>query len=247
MAKSRSPNYPNYDLRSAITMADKIFGKGGRNKVSRAIVATHLGHDSLSGPALGKIGALRAYGLLAGSGDDLRVSDDAIAALKAPQGSEARGDAVRRLAGNPTLFQLISKEYPALPSKETLEWWLVQQGFSETASGIAAESYLQTRAFVDSLGGIGNDSRDDEKDHEQDDPKKKPPSRAKNETDQRVKIMEGERELTTGLLAKGTNFRLIVSGPIGVKEIERLISKLELDKEILAEPEDKTDADETGN
>jgi hypothetical protein len=43
----------------------------------------------------------------------------------------------------------------------------------------------------------------------------------------KVKIMVGERELTTGLLSKDANFRLIVSGPVGVKEIERLIRKLE--------------------
>ena len=49
---------------------------------------------------------------------------------------------------------------------------------------------------------------------------------------------KGERELTTGLLSKEANFRLIVSGPVGVKEIERLIKKLELDKEILADQED---------
>jgi hypothetical protein len=51
--------------------------------------------------------------------------------------------------------------------------------------------------------------------------------------------MEGERELTTGLLSKDASFRLIVSGQIGVKEIERLIKKLELDKEILAEQQDE--------
>lgn len=50
--------------------------------------------------------------------------------------------------------------------------------------------------------------------------------------------MVGERELTTGLLSKEANFRLLVSGPVGVKEIERLIKKLELDKEILADQED---------
>jgi hypothetical protein len=48
--------------------------------------------------------------------------------------------------------------------------------------------------------------------------------------------MEGERELTTGLLSKQSSFRLIVSGEVGVKEIEHLIRKLELDKEILADP-----------
>ncbi|HUO22724.1 MAG TPA: hypothetical protein VMU59_09450 [Caulobacteraceae bacterium] len=47
--------------------------------------------------------------------------------------------------------------------------------------------------------------------------------------------MSGERELTTGLLSKDASFRLIVTGQIGVKEIERLIAKLEIDKEILAE------------
>ena len=44
--------------------------------------------------------------------------------------------------------------------------------------------------------------------------------------------------MTTGLLAKEASFRLIVSGKIGVKEIERLIQKLEIDKEILADMND---------
>lgn len=47
-------------------------------------------------------------------------------------------------------------------------------------------------------------------------------------------LMAGERELTTGMLAKDASFRLIVSGEIGVKEIERLIKRLELEKQILA-------------
>jgi hypothetical protein len=40
------------------------------------------------------------------------------------------------------------------------------------------------------------------------------------------------------LLAKDSSLRLIVSGTIGVKKIERLIKKLELDKEILADQDD---------
>jgi hypothetical protein len=54
--------------------------------------------------------------------------------------------------------------------------------------------------------------------------------------------MEGERELTTGLLSKDASFRLIVSGRIGVREIETLIKKLEIDKEILAEPDNDAEA-----
>jgi len=56
--------------------------------------------------------------------------------------------------------------------------------------------------------------------------------------------MAGERELTTGLLAKDASFRLIVTGNIGVKEIERLIKKLELDKEILADLDDAPSDDD---
>lgn len=53
--------------------------------------------------------------------------------------------------------------------------------------------------------------------------------------------MAGERERTTGMLAKDASFRLIVTGNVGVKEIERLIKKLELDKEILADQDDDDD------
>jgi hypothetical protein len=60
----------------------------------------------------------------------------------------------------------------------------------------------------------------------------------------KVAVMAGERELTTGLLAKDASFRLIVNGKIGVKEIERLIQKLEIDKEILA---DQSDGEEAAN
>jgi hypothetical protein len=37
--------------------------------------------------------------------------------------------------------------------------------------------------------------------------------------------------------SKDANFRLTASGPVGVREIERLIQKLQLDKEILADQE----------
>lgn len=47
--------------------------------------------------------------------------------------------------------------------------------------------------------------------------------------------MGAERELMAGLLSKDAAFRLIVSGTIGVREIDRLIRKLELEKAILAE------------
>jgi hypothetical protein len=55
----------------------------------------------------------------------------------------------------------------------------------------------------------------------------------------KVKVMLEKREMTTELLAREASFRLIVSGKVPVKEIERLIQKLEIDKEILVDQEDE--------
>lgn len=63
-----------------------------------------------------------------------------------------------------------------------------------------------------------------------------------DKTLKRAKLMDGERELTTGLLSKDASFRLIVGGNVGVKEIERLIKKLEFDKEILGDTPDEDQA-----
>lgn len=46
---------------------------------------------------------------------------------------------------------------------------------------------------------------------------------------------EAEHELSAGVLAMGARFPLLVEGSIGVKEVERLIRRLQLDKEILEE------------
>lgn len=51
-------------------------------------------------------------------------------------------------------------------------------------------------------------------------------------------VRQGERELVSGLLSKEATFRVLVTGQVGVKEIDRLIRKLELDKEIIADADD---------
>jgi len=43
-----------------------------------------------------------------------------------------------------------------------------------------------------------------------------------------------EREFCSGMLSEKTSFRLLVKGTVGSKEIERLIRKLEIDREILS-------------
>jgi hypothetical protein len=92
---------------------------------------------------------VRAYGLLDGSGDELRISDDAVAALNAPDGSSERSTALGRLALKPTLFQELRKDFPdTLPSLENLKFSLVKRQFTPDAAEKAAKSYLATMNLV---------------------------------------------------------------------------------------------------
>ncbi len=148
MARVKSPNYPRLSLGEALTAVRKAFEKDNRNKMSQGALAKHLGHDSLSGPALGKIGALRAYGLIEGHGDELRVSDNAVTALMAPEDSTERALALSALAAKPKLFQEIRGEFATPPSVENLKFWLVKRKFAQDAAETAAKSYLATLRLV---------------------------------------------------------------------------------------------------
>lgn len=241
MAKVRSPNYPNISLGPALEAIRPAFDKENRNKMSRSVLAKHMGYTSLNGRALGKIGAVRAYGLIEGSGDELRISDDAVKALMAPQLSNERLEALGRLANKPALFKELRKEFPnTLPSLDNLKYALVKRQFTQDAAEKAAKSFLASMNLAVGVADSYNppDEEDSKDESVGDDPPPPPlPHGSK------VKIMAGERELTTGLLAKDASFRLIVTGNIGVKEIERLIKKLELDKEILADQENDADGE----
>lgn len=46
---------------------------------------------------------------------------------------------------------------------------------------------------------------------------------------------DGERLLLAGMLSRTVRFRLFVTGPIGQREMENLIRKMETDRDILAD------------
>jgi hypothetical protein len=56
-------------------------------------------------------------------------------------------------------------------------------------------------------------------------------------------MQQGERELVTGGLSGDARFRLIVAGRVGSKELDRLIKKLEMEKEIAEEAEHQAEVE----
>jgi hypothetical protein len=252
-SKARSPQYPIIGLGEAIAKAKAIYAKDYQNRIAKAVVAQHVGFKKLHGKSLGVIAALTRYGLLEGRGDDCRVSDRALAIIAHQPGSVERTEAVEAAANAPAIFQELDVKFPnGRGSDEALRAYLLTNKFIPDAADTVIHSYRETKKVVEAEVG-GYDSADfvGESESETDAEDEPKPNQARHAVRQVLRIAGGkaqwmpaagqERELTSGLLSKGTNFRLIVSGPIGVKEIETLIKKLEIDKELLADESEEGD------
>jgi hypothetical protein len=259
MAKVRSPNFPLVDLGSAITAVGKIYAKESRGKFPQLSAAAHLGYSSINGRSLGMFAALRAYGLLEGRGDDLIVTPDAVALIEAPADSPDRAAALTRAFAGPPMFNRIQEQYPEPPSETTLRWWLIQQGFTADGAEKAAQIFLDSRKLVTLNPTVYNGSTPDHEGGEQvgnainsslDDMMNQFMPFPGSGKDQAAPVPKGsvvqesiamgvqERVLQSGMLSKTASYRVIVSGHVGETEIERLLRKLEMDKDILAESDD---------
>lgn len=249
----RSPNFPQLSLGEAIDNIKLVYQREGRSKMPRLSAVKPLGYTSINGRSLGVLAALRAYGLLDGRGDDVRVSDDAITILNAPKGSSERGEAlVRSFEGPPAFAVLRSKEEA---SAETLRWHLIKANFRDDAADKLIKVFLESRDLVNAdVGWYAAIAPSDDAEETGsgfaptiEDTMNQfmpPPGGAKQRVDlprERAGGQQGlamglhERVLQSGMLSKAASYRVIVSGPMGEAEFDKLIAKLEMDRDILTE------------
>ena len=98
----------------------------------------------------------------------MRVSDEAVVLLNAPDGTPERQTVIERCAFRPNIFKNMWDASPnasSPPSLENLRYGLIKDGFTERAAGKAAKSYLDTIALVSGKPSL-YDSADDEDDGE---------------------------------------------------------------------------------
>ena len=251
----RSPNFPSISLADAIIDIEQIYAAEGKSKAPRLSIVKPLGYTSINGRSLGILGALKAYGLIEGRGDDLRVSADGFALAVAPPESEEYGAALEAAFRAPSAFQRFTDE-DAGASADTMKWKLQRGGFSAEAAERLVKVYRESRDLVISYRG-GYSTKEDATPpatkegflpslDEMMDDVMPPPGKggvkdtpaAKARADQTGLAMGvHERVLQSGMLSKAASYRVIVSGPVGEAEIDRLLRKLEMDREILADPD----------
>lgn len=149
MAHTRSPNYPYIGLPAAIERVRKIYDKEHQGRMSKTVVAKHLGFGGLNGISMSVISALGKYGLLATIDDDMQVSDDALTILVDPSDSEDRAQAIRRAALKPELFTQLHKHFGGtVPSDVNLVAYLQKHGFTANAAALAAKSFRETMQLI---------------------------------------------------------------------------------------------------
>ena len=150
--KGRSPKYPQLPLREAIERTAKVYRAERTHKVEREAVAKDLGYGGLNGASISLISTLKEYGLLQEDKEGVRVTEDAVTILRAPEGDPDKEEALRRAAFAPRVFSELSETYGdnlnELPAETALQYRLEKKGFLERAASEVIRVYRDELELV---------------------------------------------------------------------------------------------------
>jgi hypothetical protein len=252
--RDRSPQFPYLGLGKALERLAVINEKAKRHDVRVADIAGDWKLSPKSSSTDRNVAALIAYGLVeeSGSGDGrkIKISDTGWRILEDQRPGIKESLLAEAALKPPIIWEYAQRWGDGRPDdSHALSLLKFEGGFTDDGAAQFLRVFDETMGFTKGREPAKNDDSGDDVIREV--PTRKSPTGSYTATmpgspprAQKDELMAGERELTTGLLSKDASFRLVVTGQIGVKEIERLIKKLELDKEILAEQAEEEALDE---
>lgn len=240
--------FPFIPLPRAIERARELYKIAQGHEVPVVTAVRAWGYSGKSSGGLQTVAALKAFGLLEDSGNaetrKVKLSEAGLRILRDPRDISPERDAlVRRAALTPPIHSEIIEKYNGLPpSDEAFKaHLLMERNFKDAAVDDFLKEFAATMAYakVSDSGTIQDMNQTVS-------PQNIPASSPNKPTETAGVVVrrypgEGnsppeERTIASGLLSGSASFRVLVTGgPLGVKEIERLIKKLQVDKEILAE------------
>jgi hypothetical protein len=165
MAKDRSPNYPSLNLEEAIERITVIYRSEHTHPFAQIAAFNDLGYSGRSGRSLTQLGALRAYGLLEGRGDVLRVSKSAVSIVEfsGEPSNPTRIQALRDTAFAPTIFNEMHEQFgDRPPSDAAMRHWLVGKEYLSNAADEVIRTYRENLAFLHTAIAGYNDHDDDD-------------------------------------------------------------------------------------
>jgi len=151
MTGHRSPNCPQISFTEAAIKGRKVYEKEHTHPAPKAAVAEDLGYSGINGRALSIIGALRQYGILEGSSEGLRITEDAVAFYELEEGPE-RNEALYRMVFAPPFFESLRQQFgDSLPSEGTLKHHLIREGFLPRAADEVIGVYRENLELVKNI------------------------------------------------------------------------------------------------
>lgn len=262
----RSPAYPYIALDAALERAGKIYRQVHDMPQPREVIANAYGKPA-SSATLQTLATLSQYGLLENVNDNgvrkMRVTSVARELLHPHAPADKVAEARKSAALAPAIFSEMWERYgdSRKYGDGILLYYLTrdrerEQGaaFTEKAAKEVLRIYRATMDYAGLSGGDKNSTQEPDEEVAPADNSiltkrmdegvaEQGEGPAAGSKQRSIEMATGERELQTGILSKGASYRVIVSGKIGVREIERLIAKLELDKEILADADNDEETD----
>jgi len=147
---SRSPKYPTKSLETALNMAEKAYNNLGTTSVSTETFYQALGYGGRNGASQGALAAIKYYGLVEVSGDEVQISD-LFQKIYRPLNDQEKYDGLKQASKEPKLFGELLSEYDVIPPANLLASIAIRKfGFSETGAKRFAKSLIATNAFVES-------------------------------------------------------------------------------------------------
>jgi hypothetical protein len=169
MAKDRSPNYPAYDLASAVDFVRRIYKAEGKSSALPKVMVGALGYAGLSGSARQKLASMRQYGLLEDAPDDkVRLSPRAVhLANLTPADADFSGVAREALL-TPPLFREFQDKYPEASDRNLELDLITAKHFQPDGARRVIKSYRDSvefakagaRGYNGAEGGANGDDRE---------------------------------------------------------------------------------------
>lgn len=253
-AEPAGTRFPFINLEKAIARAKALYDAAGDHDMTAGDVFETWGYSPKSSGGFQTVAALKSYGLIraARNGDTSKLSltSNAVNYFR-DERPEMKLDLAKGFALEPQLIKALWARWGFTPPADHISrsHLKIDRALSDQSARSLLNIYKENIDFAKLKGdnkpfGTGEAPDSAQGGGPSDGPMPTPDKPPPKPTHHRAELhpMEGERVLSDGILSKEANYRVIVSGPIGVREIERLIKKLELDKEILAD-DDATDTE----
>lgn len=248
----RSPGYPMLSLEESIQKAKILWDKDKNNPIPLGAAFEHLGYKTIGGYGGRVFSAMKQFGLIYQSKNDIILTSEAVDLALHEQQDNTYIKTIKILSLKPILYEKLFNEYNGqLPSDATLRIKLIKDyEFNPDKVGGFLSDFRKTIEFAK----LQKPDTSAEEPPPLGDKTMQITNTAPTTTSTTTTAppttpspFEGEREIATYTIGRGLKARIIISGeqPTTIKSIKKLIKFLQENEEDLPESIDDEKEDPT--